>query len=136
MTAATSGLEESAFWVRPGGVAPIGFHVVHIAGSVDRLFTYARGSALDQQQLADLASERHLADEKPTLESMFGRLRGGLQAAVGELRGWDQQSLMEARSVGRARLPSTSLGLLFHAAEHAARHAGQIVTLSKIVAAG
>ena len=37
--------------------------------------------------------------------------------------------------VGRAGLPSTVRGLLFHAAEHAQRHAGQIVTTAKIVRA-
>ncbi len=29
--------------------------------------------------------------------------------------------------------PSTTLGLIFHAAEHSARHAGQIVTLASVV---
>jgi hypothetical protein len=31
-------------------------------------------------------------------------------------------------------LPSTVLGLLFHAAEHAQRHVGQAVTTAKVVA--
>jgi uncharacterized damage-inducible protein DinB len=35
--------------------------------------------------------------------------------------------------VGRARLPTNVLGLLFHTAEHAARHAGQVVTTMKLV---
>ena len=35
--------------------------------------------------------------------------------------------------VGRDRLPSTVRGLLFHAAEHAQRHTGQIVTTVRIV---
>ena len=42
-------------------------------------------------------------------------------------------TLLEARAVGRARLPTTVLGLLFHAAEHSQRHAGQVVTTAKIV---
>ena len=33
----------------------------------------------------------------------------------------------DARGVGRAQLPSTVLGLLFHAAEHTQRHVGQVV---------
>jgi hypothetical protein len=37
------------------------------------------------------------------------------------------------RQVGRAQLPSTVLGLLFHAAEHAQRHVGQLVTTSKVI---
>jgi hypothetical protein len=37
--------------------------------------------------------------------------------------------------VGRGRLPSTVIGLLFHAAEHTQRHAGQVVTTARIVLA-
>jgi uncharacterized damage-inducible protein DinB len=33
-------------------------------------------------------------------------------------------------------LPSTVLGLLFHAAEHTTRHAGQIATLVRVVSSG
>ena len=40
----------------------------------------------------------------------------------------------EARSVGRAQLPTTVIGLLFHAAEHTQRHAGQAVTTARVVA--
>ncbi len=35
--------------------------------------------------------------------------------------------------MGRGRLPSTVLGLLVHAAEHASRHAGQITTTARFV---
>ncbi|MGH7497555.1 MAG: hypothetical protein ACREL3_01755 [Gemmatimonadales bacterium] len=42
---------------------------------------------------------------------------------------------MAPREVGRKRLPSTTLGLVFHAAEHSSRHAGQIVTLAHIASA-
>jgi hypothetical protein len=37
------------------------------------------------------------------------------------------------RPVGRKQLPSTRLGLILHAAEHSSRHAGQIVTLNRVV---
>ena len=33
-------------WERPGGAASIGFHVRHLGGALDRLFTYARGEGL------------------------------------------------------------------------------------------
>ena len=42
-------------------------------------------------------------------------------------------SLTEERKVGRAGLPSTTLGLLFHVAEHATRHAGQALTTALIL---
>ena len=41
-----------------------------------------------------------------------------------------------SREVGRQRLPSTTAGLIFHAAEHASRHAGQVVTLGAVVGSG
>jgi uncharacterized damage-inducible protein DinB len=44
-------------------------------------------------------------------------------------------SLLDFRGVGRAQLPSNVLGLLFHAAEHASRHTGQVVTTAKMLKA-
>jgi uncharacterized damage-inducible protein DinB len=38
--------------------------------------------------------------------------------------------------VGRAKLPSTVLGLLFHAAEHTQRHVGQLLVTAKVVREG
>ena len=52
-----------------------------------------------------------------------------------KFRSLARAALLEARFVGKARLPSTVLGLLFHAAEHASRHTGQVVTTAKVVAA-
>ena len=46
----------------------------------------------------------------------------------------DESTLTDARGVGRAQLPSTVIGLLFHAAEHTQRHMGQLMTTAKIVA--
>jgi uncharacterized damage-inducible protein DinB len=42
-------------------------------------------------------------------------------------------TLLQRRDVGRKKLPSTTLGLIVHAAEHSSRHAGQIVTLARVV---
>src|SRR5687768_15290201 len=44
-------------WARPGEAAPVGFHVRHAAGSLDRLFTYARGEELSPEQRTYLAGE-------------------------------------------------------------------------------
>ena len=54
-------------------------------------------------------------------------------AAMAQLRATPPASLNDARAVGRAALPTTVLGLLFHAAEHSQRHAGQVVTTAKVV---
>src|SRR5688572_32932834 len=45
-------LTEQEWNARPAGVASAAFHVRHIAGVIDRLFTYARGDALSAEQFA------------------------------------------------------------------------------------
>lgn len=42
MERTASGLTAEQLWQRPGGVASVGFHLRHAAGSLDRLLTYAR----------------------------------------------------------------------------------------------
>ena len=44
-------------WQRPGGAASAGYHLKHMAGSLDRLFTYARGEPLSEGQRASLSQE-------------------------------------------------------------------------------
>ncbi len=59
--------------------------------------------------------------------------QAGIDAALAEIRATPRDRLLEPREVGRGRLPSTVLGLLFHVAEHTQRHVGQTVTTAKIV---
>ena len=59
-----------------------------------------------------------------------------IERALTQLRATDATTLLEPRQVGRARLPSTVLGLLCHAAEHTQRHVGQLVTTAKILKSG
>jgi uncharacterized damage-inducible protein DinB len=54
-------------------------------------------------------------------------------AALAQIRATPADQVFEARGVGRQQLPSTVLGLVFHAAEHATRHAGQAITTALIV---
>ena len=44
---------------RPAGVASAAFHVWHIPGVIDRLFTYARGETLSERQFEALRA-RHV----------------------------------------------------------------------------
>lgn len=134
--AAVAPLGEAQVWERPGGVAAVGFHLLHLAGSTDRLLTYARGESLSRAQLAALAAEKTVHEDRPRTDALLGGLARALDQAVASLREVPPESLLLAREVGRARLPSTTLGLIFHAAEHASRHAGQVVALSRIVRAG
>ncbi len=127
-------LTPEQIWERPGGAASIGFHVQHAAGSLDRLFTYARGEALNAAQRAALTAEKAQVDLAPHAAARLVALfDSAVERALEQLRGTSEQSLLEPRGVGRAQLPTTVLGLLFHAAEHTQRHAGQIVTTVKVV---
>ena len=133
LTAALAGLTPDQLWQRPNGAASIGFHARHAAASLDRLLTYARGESLSPAQMAALAVE-----ETPDLASdAAATLAAGFDAAVeralAQLRETSESTLLEPRGVGRARLPSTVLGLLFHAAEHTQRHVGQLVTTGKVI---
>jgi hypothetical protein len=125
-------LSRDQVWTKPGAAASIGFHVKHLASSLDRLLTYARGEALSAAQLALLATEDGPGPEEPS--ELLQLARGAIDVALQQIRGVPVSALGESRRVGRAGLPSTVLGLLFHAAEHAQRHAGQIATTAKIVA--
>jgi hypothetical protein len=128
-------LSPGLLWARPGGAASVGFHVRHAAGSLDRLFTYARGEALSAEQRAFLAAEAEPGSppaEAATLVAAFERQAG---RALSQLRDTRESMLLEARGVGRLQLPSTVVGLLVHAAEHTQRHVGQIVTTARIARA-
>jgi uncharacterized damage-inducible protein DinB len=128
-------LTEQQWNARPAGVASAAFHVRHITGVIDRLFTYARGSALSIEQFAALQSEGHelLITDAATV---LGGLSTRVDEAVAELRAIDVTTLGDFRGVGRAQLPSTVIGCLVHGAEHAMRHVGQLAVTARIVRSG
>ena len=127
-------LTEEEWNARPAGVASAAFHVRHIPGVIDRLFTYARGQALSEAQFAALRVEREplaAADVAAVLDA----LRARVDTAIAELRTIDVATLGDFRAVGRARLPSTVVGCLVHGAEHAMRHVGQLSVTTRVVRA-
>jgi len=117
-------------WQQPGGAASAGYHLQHLAGSLDRLLTYARGESLDDGQRAALAREGTPGASAPALVAEGSR---AIDRALEQLRSTPPETVFDDRPVGRARLPATVLGLLFHAAEHTTRHAGQLITTLKVV---
>jgi len=129
--ATAASLAPEQLWARPGGAASIGFHLVHLAGSLDRLLTYARGNALNAGQRAALAAEA-AEDKSQTANALVSAVLSAIDGALVHVRGTPLCTLDETREVGRARLPSTVLGLLVHAAEHAQRHSAQIITMVKV----
>lgn len=126
-------LTPEQLWARPGQAGAIGFHLRHIAGATDRLLTYARDESLTPEQLAFLKAEAAPGDPPAGAAETLTIAYEALDAALAQVRGTDVSTLFEARGIGRAKLPTTVLGLLFHAAEHATRHAGQIATMRKVV---
>jgi hypothetical protein len=130
---AISDVTVDQLWLEPGGAASLGFHLLHLTGSTDRLLAYARGEALSASQRAALANERATTAPHPPLDELLTAWRTTVEGALRQLATTPDATLTNARLVGRAQLPSTVLGLLFHAAEHAQRHVGQLVTTSKII---
>ena len=131
---AASGLTVGQLWVGPGGAPSVGFHLRHVVGSVERLLTYARGESLTPAQLAAIPLEGEPGEEPPTATELLVALHRSVADALNEYRVTRPEVLSEVRRVGRAGLPSTVQALLFHAAEHARRHAGQVVATAKIIA--
>lgn len=126
-------LTPERLWTRPAGAAAIGFHLLHVPGSLDRLLTYSQGRALSAEQMKELVAERTAHEDRPALSFLSERFAARIQESVAYFRKVTEDSLLIERAVGRKRLPSTTLALIFHAAEHSARHAGQIVVLNKVV---
>lgn len=125
-------LSPDQLWARPGGAASVGFHVRHAAGSLDRLLTYARGEALSAEQRAFLESEGEPGSPPAEALGLVTAFERQVERALEQIRETPESILLEPRGVGRLRLPSTVLGLLFHAAEHTQRHVGQIVTTARV----
>lgn len=122
-------------WSEDHGAASIGFHLRHLVGATDRLFTYARGEALTPEQKAALAAERAPGHPPPAASQLLEAWREAVTRALAQLADTPESTLLDFRGVGRAQLPSNVLGLLFHAAEHASRHTGQVVTTAKMLRA-
>jgi uncharacterized damage-inducible protein DinB len=130
---AAADLTTEELWERPGGAAAIGFHLRHIAGVIDRLLTYARGEALNEAQFAALRAEGEPGEPPADAQALVAGVQRAIAHALEVVRATPEAALLEPREVGRAKLPSNVLGLLAHAAEHAQRHTGQMITTKKIV---
>jgi hypothetical protein len=127
-----AGLSDVEMNARPFGVASVAFHLRHIAGSLDRLLTYAEGGALSGEQMDALRSEMN---DGASAEVVLADVRAGLGDAAQRVRMISPGSYEEPRFVGRARLPSAVGSLLIHCAEHTQRHVGQAITTAKFVTA-
>jgi uncharacterized damage-inducible protein DinB len=133
VTALMHNFPENLLWERPANVASVGFHLQHLTGVLDRLFTYARAEVLLPEQLASLRSEGNPNEAAPTVQALITQFSEQVETALEQLRQTDEQTLTEIRGVGRAQLPSTVIGLLTHTAEHTMRHVGQLSVTVRVV---
>jgi uncharacterized damage-inducible protein DinB len=124
-----AGLETEQVWRVLGGTS-LGFHLSHIAGSVDRLSTYLAGEQLTDAQLEFLG---HEPESGASLATLLVLIDQRLSACEERLRQISPSSFAEPRAVGRRALPTTVIGLIVHLAEHTQRHLGQAIVLSKIL---
>lgn len=129
---ATADLSVDELWKAAGTAAPVGFHLKHLAASTDRLMTYARGEKLTDAQRAAIPDEKSPGTPPADAATLLALLRAAIDASIDQIRVTPAESLHETRAVGRSAA-STVIGLIFHAAEHSQRHAGQIVTTVKIL---
>ena len=127
------GLNDEQLNARPGGIAPVAFHLRHIPRSIDRLLSYAEGKQLAPEQIALMKSE---LDPGATRNELFAEFVVAFAKTAKRIRAFTTQQLDEPRKVGKKELPTTVGGLLVHVADHTQRHVGQAITTAKIVLAG
>ncbi|MHA4806570.1 DinB family protein [Flavitalea flava] len=140
VSALMGGFSSEHLWDRPAGVASPGFHLQHLTGVLDRLFTYARGEGLNERQLEALGAEgipmsgqEGGGQPAQVLPDLVNRFSYQVDLALAQLAATPESILQESRRVGRAGIPSTVTGLLFHAAEHTQRHTGQLFVTVKVL---
>jgi hypothetical protein len=130
---AVEGLTVPQLWALPGGAAAVGFHLRHLAGSIDRLLTYMNGDMLSDAQMETLDAE--ISDDGRGAEELTKDALASIARAIGAMRDTPPGIYLEKRGVGRRKLPTTVFGLLVHIAEHTQRHVGAIIATSKVVRA-
>jgi len=123
-------LSDAELNARPSEIAPVAFHIRHIARSADRLLTYAEGQQLDARQIGALKMELEPGGKRSEL---FDELEAACKMSAQRVRALASRNLEEIRAVGGKQLPATLAGLLVHVADHTQRHVGQAITTAKIV---
>ncbi len=124
---------EIYLWIKPVGLASPGFHIQHMTGVIDRLFTYAQGEALSSHQMDFLHSEGTPPQKQDSVAALLHAFSARVDEAVAKLSTIDESTLTEVRGVGRAQIPSTVIGLYVHTAEHIMRHSGQLLVTVRIL---
>ncbi|MES2773264.1 MAG: DinB family protein [Bacteroidota bacterium] len=124
---------DALLWKKPAGLASPGFHLQHLSGVIDRVFTYARGEALNEDQMDALHTEDVHPNPALSVHDLQDRFNRQVDIALLQLQQTTESTLTDFRGVGRKQLPSTVIGLLVHGAEHTMRHLGQLHVTVKIL---
>ncbi|WP_121812128.1 DinB family protein [Mucilaginibacter kameinonensis] len=127
------GFPEALLWEKLVGMASPGFHLQHLTGVLDRLFTYAKGEVLSEAQLGYLAAEGKRGENIISVADLVNAFNTQVDNAIAQLKATDANNLTDWRGVGRAQLPSTLIGLYTHSAEHTMRHFGQLLVTVKVL---
>lgn len=134
ITEFVQGLTDEQIRVKPAGCASVGFHLKHIVGFHDRLYTYAVGKPLNEAQFAYLKQEAILSEDEK-LDDLMQKFHACIRDSITKIKGLKESELLEKRFVGRNQLPTTQLALITHMAEHTMRHTGQLLVTCRIVKA-
>ena len=126
------GLSDAQLHARPAGLPSVALQLRHIAGSLDRLLTYAEGRALSEEQLQVLKAE---ANPEGSTQELLAELEAAISHGSMRVRALASENPSLPRAVGSKGLPTTLGGLLVHIADHTQRHVGQAITTAKLVSA-
>ena len=126
------GLTDEELNQRPGGIAPVAFHLRHVARSMDRLLTYAEGKQLTPEQIGAMKQEM---DPPASRNELMAELVVAFAKSGKRIRGFLPEQMGEERKIGKKQLPASVGGLLVHVADHTQRHVGQAITTAKVVVA-
>lgn len=132
LTQWTTGLTDPEVQSRPLCLNSIAFLLRHIARSTDRILTYAEGSQLTVEQLAELKAEQ--SGDEP-LAALLAEVESSFSNAAERIRVLASANLDTPRGVGRKMLPTSIGGALIHVADHTMRHVGQVITTAKVLRA-
>lgn len=124
---------EIYLWIQPVGMASPGFHLQHMTGVIDRLFTYAEGKALSREQMDFLHNEGKATQNQDSVSALLAAFSDSVTNAITKLSTVDESILTQTRGVGRAQIPSTVIGLYVHIAEHVMRHSGQLLVTARML---
>jgi uncharacterized damage-inducible protein DinB len=135
LTKWTAGLSDAEVHACPLGLTSIAQHLRHIAGSVDRILTYAEGTQLSQEQLTILKAESAGEENQESLAELLAAVEVAFSDAAERIRILSTANLDAPRAVGRKQLPTSVGGAMIHVADHTLRHVGQVVTTAKTLKA-